>query len=203
MKRDIRVDQYILNAEAFAQPVLMHLRELIHIASNQVEEKIKWGFPHFEYKGEDICSMASFKKHCSFIFWKAALMKDKHKVMQPIGKNNGMGNFGKITSLKDLPSDKILLAYLNEALVLNDKGIKVVKPKKEKIELVIPKDFSDFLSQNYEALETFNNFSYSCKKEYIFWINEAKTEATRNKRINTAVEWLTEGKRRDWKYTKK
>jgi uncharacterized protein YdeI (YjbR/CyaY-like superfamily) len=140
----------------------------------------------------------------AFGFWKASLMKDPHKILETQGRE-AMGHFGRITGLKDLPSDKIMIEYIKEAAKLNKEGIKVVrKPvKKEKKELVVPDYFLKTVSKNKKALKTFEGFSYSHKKEYVEWITEAKTEDTRNKRMATAVEWMAEGKQRMWKYVKK
>ncbi len=201
-KKDPRVDTYIAKSQEFAKPILEHFRELVHKACPDVEETIKWSFASFDYKGP-LCSMASFKQHCAIGFWKAALMKDT-KLIANAKSESAMGHLGRITSLKDLPKDKELIAYLKEATKLNADGVKLpAKPKsKEPKELVVPDYFTKILKRNKKSLETFNNFSYSNKKEYVEWITEAKTEETRNKRIATAIEWLAEGKVRNWKYVK-
>ena len=121
---DRRIDAYIAKAGDFARPVLEHLRKLVHKACPVVEETIKWGFPHFDYKGNMLCSMAAFKQHCAFGFWKASLLKDPAGVLQR-GEESSAGSLGRITSLKDLPADKILLAYIKEAVTLNDQGVKL------------------------------------------------------------------------------
>ena len=202
-KKDQRVDAYIANSQDFAKPILEHLRELVHKAFPDIDETIKWGFPHFQYKGI-VCSMAAFKQHCAVVFWKAALMSDPIFVKNAEAESS-MGHLGKITSLKDLPKDKILLSYIKEAAKLNEDDVKLPsKPKpKEKKELVVPDYFTKALKKNKKANEVFKNFAYSHKKEYVEWITEAKTEETRNKRIATAVEWIAEGKGRNWKYAKK
>ncbi len=199
-KKDPRIDAYIAKSQEFAKPILEHFRGLVHKACPDVEEKIKWGFASFDYKGP-FCTMAAFKQHCAIGFWKAALMKDL-KLIQNAKAETAMGHLGKITSLKDLPADKVLISYLKEAAKLNDDGIKLpVKSKpKEKKELVVPDYFLKLLKKNKAAFETFNNFSYSHKKEYVEWITEAKTDETRNKRMATSIEWLKEGKPRNWKY---
>lgn len=201
-KKDQRVDAYIAKSQNFAKPILKHLRQLVHKACPDVQETIKWSFPNFDYRGP-YCSMAAFKQHCAFGFWKATLMKDK-KLMSNAKSESAMGHMGRITSLKDLPSDKILISYLKEAAKLNDAGIKLPpRPKsKETKELIVPNYFKKLLNKNKKALETFNNFSYSHKKEYVEWITEAKTEQTRKKRIAATLEWLAEGKPRNWKYAK-
>jgi uncharacterized protein YdeI (YjbR/CyaY-like superfamily) len=194
---NIKIDAYINKSAAFARPILIHLRKVVHKACPGVQEKIKWGMPHFDYKDNMLCSMASFKQHCAFSFWKASLMKDKTLMMNAKSETS-MGHLGRITSLKDLPSEKKLISYIKEAMKLNDDGVKL--EKKLRSVMNIPRELTSVLKSNKKAETTFNDFSYSNKKEYIEWINGAKTEDTRNKRLETAVEWLEEGKVRHWKY---
>lgn len=199
--KDPRIDQYIEASAEFAKPILVHLRELVHQACPGVEETLKWGFPHFDYKGV-YTSMAAFKEHCAFNFWKAKLMTDPYKLLGE-KEEKAMGHFGKIRSLNDLPPDGALLEYLVEAKKLNDQGVKVTPkkhPDSEKKELTTPEDFLASLKLSPKALAVFEKFTYSQRKEYIMWITEAKTGATREKRIGTAVEWIAEGKTRNWKY---
>lgn len=199
--KDPRIDAYIAKSADFAQPVLEHIRKLVHKACPDVTETMKWSMPHFDYKGEMMCSMASFKKHCVVGFWKAALMKDP-ALMDNAASETSMGHLGRITSLKDLPTDKKMIAYIKEAMELNDKGIKVARKPSEKKELVIPEELTSALKRNRKARETFDSFSYSHKKEYVEWITEAKTEPTREKRLLQTIEWLQEGKSRHWKFEK-
>jgi uncharacterized protein YdeI (YjbR/CyaY-like superfamily) len=201
--KDVKVDLYISKSADFAKPVLNHFRKLVHTACPDVEEKIRWSFPNFDYKGM-MCSMAAFKQHCALTFWKAQLMKDK-TLVAIADSESAMGHFGKITSLKDLPSDKNIIGYIKEAMKPNEDGIRLPVKKKSnsnKKEVKVPNDFSLMLKKNKMAFKTFNHFSLSHKKEYVEWIIEAKTEATINKRMKTAIEWLTEGKPRNWKYIK-
>ena len=175
------VDDYIEKSAGFAQPVLNHLRDLVHRACPEAEEKLKWGFPHFDYKGV-YTSMAAFKEHCAFNFWKVKLMADPHNLFGDKDER-AMGNFGRIRSLQDLPPDDVLLSYLLEAKKLNDMGVKNT-PKKpteqEKKELAVPADLAAALGRDSKAQEFFDKFPYSHRKEYINWINEAKTEVTRD-----------------------
>lgn len=202
LKKDKRVDAYIAKSATFAQPILKHFRQLVHEACPEAEESIKWGFPSFDYKGM-LCGMASFKQHCAFTFWKAAVMKDKQKLFS-LAENAAMGQLGQIKKLSDLPSDKILLEYIKEAARLNEDGIKLPsKPKADAKDLNIPDYFIKTVGKNKNALKTFESFSYSNKKDYVEWVIEAKTEDTRNKRLATAIEWMGEGKPRNWKYLKK
>ncbi|MCW3091892.1 MAG: hypothetical protein JWP81_2961 [Ferruginibacter sp.] len=202
-KKEKAIDDYINKSADFAKPILHHLRELVHTACPTVEEKMKWSFPHFDYKGEMMCSMAAFKQHCIFGFWKAVLMKDPILV-ENARSEVAMGHLGRITSKKDLPPDKTITAWIKEAMQLNDLGIKLPsKPKTaEKKEILVPDYFTKALGKNKKALQTFENYAYSHKKEYVEWITEAKTEETRNKRMATAIEWIAEGKSRHWKYAK-
>jgi uncharacterized protein YdeI (YjbR/CyaY-like superfamily) len=202
VKKDLPVDAYIEKAAIFAKPILVHFRALVHKGCPDAEETIKWGFPHFDYKGI-MCGMAAFKEHCAIGFWKSSLMRDAEKLKA--GNEGAMGNLGRITSLKDLPSDKVLLGYIKEAVMLNEKEIKLPARKKiaEKKELIIPDELLKALSKNKKAKEVFENFSLGKKKEYAEWIVDAKTEKTKNERIATAVEWIAEAKIRNWKYVKK
>ena len=199
-KYDPRVDAYIAKSADFAQPILEHLRELIHEACPDCEETIKWGFPSFDYKGP-FCSTAAFKAHCAFGFWKTSLIPDPDGILTRVS----MGSLGKITSLKDLPSDRVLKSFIAAAKRLNDEGIKIpTKPKSTvKRETVVPDYILKALKKNRKALATFEAFSPSHRREYINWITEAKQEETKTRRINTMIEWLVEGKSRDWKYKKK
>jgi uncharacterized protein YdeI (YjbR/CyaY-like superfamily) len=203
MPKSKQVDAYIAKSADFAKPILSHLRELIHKSCPEVQEVIKWGFPNFDYKGV-MCNMAAFKQHCSFGFWKASMMNDPKKVLQSTDKG-GMGNFDRITSLKDLPSDKVLTDFIKQAMELNEQGVKraVKVTLKGSKTIETPDYFAKALKKNKIAEEIFENFAYSHRKEYIQWFEEAKTDETRNKRISQAIEWISEGKGRNWKYEKK
>lgn len=196
------VDAYIAKSADFAKPILTHLRELVHKACPDVVETIKWGMPSFEYKGI-LCGFASFKAHCSFGFWKASLMKDNELLLSNAKSEAAMGHLGKLTSLKDLPSDKKITAWIKDAMRLNDEGVKVEKKKPvTQKELEIPGYFTKAVQKNKKAWKVFEAFSPSNKKEYVLWVDEAKTEDTRNKRLEQAIEWMAEGKPRNWKYMK-
>lgn len=194
------IDNYIEKAKPFAQPILHHLRYLVHKACPTVEENIKWGMPSFEYKGL-MCGFAAFKQHCTFGFWKAALMSDP-TLMYNAKSEIAMGHLGKITSLKDLPADKKIIGYIKEAMRLNDDDIKLPKKTSTKKHVVIPVELTIALKKNKIALQVFETFSTSNKRDYADWITEAKTETTRCKRIEQAVAWIAESKPRNWKYMK-
>lgn len=204
-KKEAKVDAYIAKSADFAKPVLNHFRALIHKTCLDAVEVVKWGMPHFDYANGPMAHMASFKQHCAIGFWKASLMKNGKKLVDKAKTEEAMGHLGKITSLKDLPKDTVLVKYIKEAMRLNEEGIKVVAKKPsaaDKKNLVVPDYFMEALSKNKKALKTFEEFSYSNKKEYVTWVTEAKTEETRNKRMADAVEWMSEGKIRNWKYLK-
>lgn len=197
-------DQYIEKSQEFAKPILIQIRKLVHEACPQVEEKMKWSFPNFDYKGSILCSMASFKQHCAFGFWLATVMDDPDGILTNEGES-AMGQLGRITSLKDLPSDAILKKYIVEAMRLIDAGVKLQKKPvaNDSKDLQVPEILENALKSNDKARATFELFSNSKRKDYIVWINEAKTEETREKRLATTLEWLEEGKSRNWKYERK
>lgn len=201
-KKDKRIDAIIEKSQPFAKPILQHLRKLIHEGCPEVEETIKWGMPFFDYKGPFI-NIASFKEHAVFGFWKYSLLKDPKGYLGEIKNKGGeaMGNLGRITSLKDLPPDKIILDFIKQAKKLNDDGIKLPSKEKKPVKtLKVPLEFVAALRSNKKANLHFEKFSQSQKNEYISWITEAKTEATKEKRMEQAVEWISEGKIRNWKY---
>ena len=195
------IDDYIAKSADFAKPILTHIRELVHKACPDAEEKMKWSFPHFDYKGEMMCSMAAFKQHAVFGFWKATLMKAP-VLIENAQSETAMGHLGKLTLIKDLPSDKKMMAWIKEAMLLNDKGIRLPAKIKstENKELIVPDYFSKTLKKNKIAKEVFGTFSYSHKKEYLEWITQAKTEVTRNKRMLQAIGMMEEAKSLNWKY---
>lgn len=198
-KQDPRIDNYIMNAADFAMPILLHLRTLVHAGCPDVEETMKWSFPHFMYKGAILCSMASFKQHCAFGFWKASLMKDA-KMLED-NRKEAMGSLGRVGNIKDLPSDRKMMALIKEAMKLTEAGAKTDKTRlslPQKLE--IPAFLTTALKKNKKAFAGFNNFSNSHKKEYIEWLVGAKTIPTREKRLADALEWMAEGKSRHWKY---
>ena len=196
--RDQRIDSYIEKSADFARPILTHLREVVHGACPEVEETVKWGMPHFQYKGM-LCAMASFKAHCTFGFWKGRLIVDRG------GENAeaAMGQFGRITSVAELPPKRVLAGYVKEAMRLNDEGVTAPRrapSKTKRPAAAVPDDLAAALRRNRKAAATFDAFSASHRREYVEWITEAKRAETRERRIATAVEWIAEGKARNWKY---
>lgn len=195
---DPRVDAYIEKSEEFARPILRHLRALVHQACPDVEETIKWGMPFFTHHGT-LCMMAAFKAHCAFGFWHHGM---KGVISDAGGKaEEAMGSMGRITSLADLPAKAEMLRYIRHAAKLNATGVPsrpAVQKKPRK--LAVPPDLKAALTKNKKAAATFEKFSYSHRKEYVEWITEAKRPETRTKRLATTLEWLAEGKTRNWKY---
>ena len=204
-----KVDLYIAKAKPFAQPILEHLRSLIHKAVPGVTETIKWSRPFFEYKGQIFANISAFNAHCSFGLWGeeiSTVLREANVI-----KQGGMGTFGRITNVKDLPSDKEMLAFLKQARAFMDSGNytspiaarnktrnKVAKAPKAPIE--VPAEFTTALKANQQAATVFQNFAPSCQREYTEWIADAKRPETRDKRITQAIEWLAQGKQRNWKY---
>ncbi|MES2276633.1 MAG: YdeI/OmpD-associated family protein [Bacteroidota bacterium] len=197
---DPRIDTYIAKAPAYAQPIITHIRQLIHQAVPGVVEVIKWGHPHFDYKGPAF-GIGAFKEHLGLNFWKSTLMDDPQGLF--VDNGGTAGSLGKIKSLADLPADDILLTYFHHAIELNEKGIKITKKEPaEKTELIVPDDLIEAFKSNEDALKHYEQFSYSAKKEYLSWLEEAKSADTRAKRLETMMEWVYEGKTRHWKYKK-
>jgi uncharacterized protein YdeI (YjbR/CyaY-like superfamily) len=197
---DHRVDEYIGKKPTFA-PILNHLRKLVHEVSPLITETIKWGCPFFEYKGT-LCNMAAFKEHCAFGFWNASSLKDTYGVIHKGEDKGSAGSFGRITALSDLPGDAVIQELILQAMALNEKGGKspIKKASTPKAEIPVPDYFTAALAGQPKAKAAFEAFSPSHKREYLEWIVDAKTEATRQKRIETALEWMVEGKSRNWKY---
>ena len=196
MTRDPRIDAYIAKSAEFARPILEHVRGLVHKTLPGAGEAVKWGMPHFTHKGKNIAGMAAFKAHC------AVMVHGEGR--QGAEEGGGMGSYGKLASLDDLPDDAELATKLVEARERIDAAGTAQKPRKAgpKPELPVPQDFAAALRDDPAAKATFDGFPPSARRDYIEWITEAKQDATRAKRLATAIEWLAEGKRRNWKYEK-
>jgi hypothetical protein len=196
--KDPRVDEYIENAPDFARPILKELRKRVHASVAAADETIRWGAPYFQYKDTLLGGMASFKQHCAFGFWHP-LLRDGDTSLE------GMGRFGKIASIGDLPPAAAFAKLAKKAQQLVDDGVKgPPRPKPPANRTVeVPKDLAAKLARNAKARVTFEGFPYSSRKEYVEWIAGAKREETRAQRIATTVEYLAEGKRLHWKYEKR
>jgi uncharacterized protein YdeI (YjbR/CyaY-like superfamily) len=191
--RDPRVDAYIAESADFAKPILAYVRELVHATCPQTEETLKWGMPTFMHHGM-LCGVAAFKQHCTFGFW-------KHGLVVGAGRyEDAMGQFGRITKVADLPPKKELVGYIKKAMQLNEDGIRTPRSAKRKPPPRTPADLAAALKKNRKALATYETFSPTAKRDYVEWITEAKTDATRLRRLATAVEWMAKGKQRNWKY---
>lgn len=195
-------DEYLANAEHFARPIMRHLRKLLHATCPDLVEEIKWGIPHFDYKGEMMCIFAAHKKHCSFTFWKDSLMSDP-RLRKNAGLPAAKRYLGRITALSDLPPDGELVAFVKEAMALNEKGVKLPPRRSGRSEeIAVPAYFAAALDASPEAKAVFEGKSASFRREYLVWITGAKTEATRQKRMDESLAWIGEGKGRFWKYEK-
>jgi hypothetical protein len=191
---DPRVDAYIANAADFARPILVEIRARVHAACPRVEETIKWGMPSFVHAGGILCGMAAFKRHVSFGYW-------KHALVMGDAERDGMGSYGKLASLRDLPPKARMQADLKKAMKLNEDGVKPERRKPvPRAAIEAPGDFLAALGKHKAAKAAFDGFAPGHRREYIEWIVEAKREETRAKRLAQAVEWMAEGKRRHWKY---
>jgi uncharacterized protein YdeI (YjbR/CyaY-like superfamily) len=197
-----KVDAYIAKAQPFAQPILTHIRELAHKACPDVDEEIKWSMPFFVLGGVILGHMAAFKQHCAIGFWGPEM----HSILREDGllSEDGMGSLGKVASVKDLPSDKNLLNYYRQAAGFVASGQRtksIERPRKaSKPAPEIPAELAAALKKNKAAAKVFAGFSASCQREYSDWIAEAKRPETKEKRVAQAIEWIVEGKQRNWKY---
>ena len=194
-KTDPRIDAYIAKSADFAKPILTHIRKLVHTGCPDVEETIKWGFASFVHRGI-LCQMAAFKNHCSFGFWNSRMQQKLYAAVDSKEKKH----FRNLVSLADLPPNKIMVALIKEAAKLNESGVKITKERKPAKPLKVPADLVAALKASEKAKSNFDAMSPSHRNEYIDWIIEAKRPEIRAKRLATAVEWLTNGKSRNWKY---
>ena len=187
-KRDPRIDAYIAKAADFAKPIIEYVRDVVHEAVPEIEETMKWSTPSFEYKGP-LCGIAAFKEHCAFGFWKQSLVMGTKAAR------------ARVTSIKDLPPRKEFVRLMKKAAKLNDEGVKVPRaPKAPKPPVETPKELAAALAKNKKAKAAFDAFPPSHRREYIEWITEAKSDETRQRRVTQAIEWMAEGKSRNWKY---
>ena len=202
MKKNQKVDDYILKSASFSQPILYKMRAIIEEAEPHIEETIKWGFPCFTYQNKIICSFSAYKNHCVFRFWQGSSLEDSDGILAKVGETE-MGELSKIKNLEDLPNSEVLIKYICEAIELSKKkSIKTIASEKKITIDLKSADLPEIFSSFPIHAEKFDSFSPSHRKEYISWIYEAKTDETKLKRIKTMMEWLLEGKSRNWKYEK-
>ena len=195
MNREPRIDAYIASAQPFARPILEKVRERVHAVVPDIEEAMKWSAPGFTLEGKILLMMAAFKAHAALNFWRGQEIGDTSP------KAGAMGQFGRLMSLGDLPPDKELDSLIREAAALAKTA--PVPRKTKHAPKPAPKmhpEFEAALRKVPEARATFEDFPPGCRREYLEWVSEAKRDETRQKRIATAIEWLSEGKRRNWKY---
>lgn len=194
MKTDPRIDAYIAGRADFARPILAHLRAMIHEACPEAEETLKWGMPSFIWRGKILASMAAFKAHATFGYWNDAMLGEDEK------NRSAMGQFGRLTGIGDLPPRATLIALTRQSMALIESGAKPPRATAKKPPLEVPRDMRAAIDANPAARATFDAFPPGCRREYVEWVTEAKREETRTKRLAQTVEWLAEGKRRNWKY---
>jgi uncharacterized protein YdeI (YjbR/CyaY-like superfamily) len=195
MKTDPRIDAYIERQAAFAQPILRHLRDILREACPDCEETLKWSSPTFMYKGKILAGFAAFKAHATFGFWSGS------QVLEADPKQaSAMGQFGRLASLDDLPPRAVLIDLTRKAMRLVDEGVKPIRDKHKKPPFTVPQDLRAAIDAVPAAKATFDAFPPSQQREYADWVSEAKRDETRAKRLAQSVEWLAEGKRRNWKY---
>ena len=195
---DPRVDAYIAKSAEFARPLLAQVRQVVHAACPDVEETLKWGMPSFTWRGKILCGMAAFKQHMTLWFWEGRAIVDSDK------GGEAMGQFGRITRKADLPGKRELAGYVTQAMA-RVANAAIQPPKKKaapKAELPVPEDLAAALRRNVKARATFEGFAPGYRRDHVEWIGEAKRGDTRQRRIAQAVEWLAEGKSRNWKYMK-
>jgi len=198
-----KVDAYIAKSEDFAKPILEYLREIIHETCPDAEEDVKWGTPHYSYKSDHLCMMGGFKNHCSFSLYKAEFMTDK-EITESVKAGKKFGYMDKLKTVAELPSKEVLVSLLKEAMTINEKGIKKEKAVSDKPKVIETPDYlTAVLNANNEAKVVWESKSDAYRKDYLVWIIDAKTEATRQKRIDQSLEWIAEGKGRFWQYEKK
>jgi uncharacterized protein YdeI (YjbR/CyaY-like superfamily) len=201
---DPRVDAYIAKAAPFARPILEHLRAVVHGACPEAQESLKWGMPFFSYRDAPMCMMAAFRQHCGFGFWRHARVFGE--ATPDASLDDGMGQFGKLATVADLPPKRELAALVRKAMALNEAGVKAARPKAApKPPPEVPDELAAALAQRRHAAarRTWEAFPPGAQRDYVEWLTEARTDATRQKRLATTLEWLAEGKRRHWKYEKK
>lgn len=198
-----KVDEYIAKSEEFAKPILEYLRQIIDETCPDATEDIKWGTPHYSYKGDHLCMIAGFKNHCSFSLYKAEFLKDK-EIAESVKAGKKFGYMDKLKSVSELPSKQVLVSLLKEAMTINENGIKKEKTISDKPKVIETPDYlTEALNADKKAKEVWESKSDSYRKDYLVWIIDAKTDATRQKRIEQSLEWISEGKGRFWQYAKK
>ncbi|MGX7666673.1 YdeI/OmpD-associated family protein [Flavobacterium pedocola] len=203
MAQNKKVDEYIAKSQEFAKPILEFLREIIFETCPQIEEDIKWGTPHYAYKDDHLLMLGSFKNHCSFSIYKAEFLKDK-EIAESVKAGKKFGYMDKLKSVSELPSKKVLVSLIKEAMTINEQGIKKVIPVSDKPKVIETPDYlAKALNADKKAKAIWDAKSDAFRKDYLVWIIDAKTDATRQKRIDQTLEWVADGKGRFWQYGKK
>jgi len=197
-KKDPRIDAYIAEAADWSRPILRRLRALVHDTCPEVVETVKWRNPSFEYRGL-LCGMGAFKKHCIFGFWKHELVIGD----EPKSKE-AAGSFGRLKTVADVPSKARFAAWMKTARRLNEEGVSAPRTKmRPKTPARLHPELAAALAANKKAQAAFDAFAPGARRDYVEWIADAKADATRARRITQAVEWIAQGKRRNWKYERR
>ena len=199
MSKDPRIDAYIGKSATFARPILHHLRRIVHQTCPDARETLKWGMPSFMYNGKILCGLAAFKQHAAFWFWRGTRLEDPKGYLGKTG--SAMGNFGRITSVNDLPPKSVIAGFVRQAMKINSAGKTPAQAKRKPAPAPrTPADLLNAMRANRKALATFTALTPGHKREYVGWITDAKRPETRARRIATAIGWLAEGKKHNWKY---
>jgi uncharacterized protein YdeI (YjbR/CyaY-like superfamily) len=194
VSRDPRVDAYIAKAQPFAQAILSHVRGRVHAAVPDAEETLKWSAPAYTLDGKILLITAAFKAHAALNFWRGQEIRSG-------ATDEGMGQFGKLRSVEDLPPDDELDALIRTAAELAKSAPAPRKTKHApKPAPEMHPEFAAALDRAPKAKSALDSFPPSARRDYLEWVADAKQDATRQKRIASAIEWLGEGKRRNWKY---
>jgi hypothetical protein len=195
--RDARIDAQIKNAAPFARPILERLRAAVHAGCPEVVETLKWSRPSFEHHGL-LCGMAAFKAHCSFGFWKHSLLVER-------AGSKALERLGRLTDASQLPPRATLVRFVRLAAQLNEEGARAPRARRAKPRPPpkVPADLARALARNARAKSYFATLSPSHRREYIEWLTEARQAQTRERRLQTTLQWLSEGKPRHWKYMRR
>ncbi|HXD15649.1 MAG TPA: YdeI/OmpD-associated family protein [Vicinamibacterales bacterium] len=192
--KDPRVDAYIAKSADFAKPILTRIRAAVHKGLPAATETIKWGVPAYVDDRGIVCMTAAFKRHCAWVFWTGR---------KPASVD--VKAVRRITAAGELPGSRDLVAAVKEAAAPGTAGAKKAAKKAPKKRpaarpVKVPAYFMRALRKNTPALATFTAFPPSHKREYVEWVDSAKTDETRERRLSTAIPWIAAGKSRNWKY---
>ena len=199
MQAQEKINLYIAERPEWQRKVLVRLRQLIHSASDEVEENWRWNAPHFDHDGI-MLGMVAFKHHVAVWFHKGALVQGPKGLFGEKEKGSDKGMLGYKLSESDQIDEKAFLDLVKQAIKVNQSGAKLADSKPTRKALVVPPDLEGCLKKNEEAWRHWERFNYTHKKEYVEWITDAKKEETRKRRIAQALEMIREGTSKEEKY---